>query len=331
MNISLARVVNWGRNWRDVLLEVRLLAGDSDGLRAPLSFPVEVESLRGIRVQWPIRYSYTEAGKWVDHVRVGLGCFLPVEFVDVDVQNTGEESVPITFWLVANGTRCPVVLDYCDYMDRIDLGMAESSLIYFKMQYRRSGYQECGRLSGKIVPGGYVCGSPRLYKYLQAVREKADIKAYTTDVYGRFGLRFAVEARKKAYDLLSNQAYFRYRGGFVLKRYVRFLMECAEAKICIDLPSNSDFCFRLIEYMAVGCCIIAPRYRTRFPVDLEDRKHIVYSDRDVGDLVDLCRYYLGHDSEREAIRENARHYFDSCLHRQQLGAYYLHECLSRMC
>jgi len=65
-------------------------------------------------------------------------------------------------------------------------------------------------------------------------------------------------------------------------------------------------------------------------VGLEDRKHLVYTGDDLSDLVPLRDYYLEHSAEREQISDNARKYFDSYLHREQLAAYYLNQCLTRL-
>lgn len=134
---------------------------------------------------------------------------------------------------------------------------------------------------------------------------------------------FAREVREKAVRLLNDQREFAYQGGLRKVRYSQSLIEASRAKVCIDLPSNSDFCFRLIDYLSVGACIVGPRHGTMLPVPLEDGKHIAFTKPDLSDLVSLCRHYLEHPVEREAMRRNSREYFDSYLHREQLAAYYL--------
>jgi hypothetical protein len=260
-----------------------------------------------------------------------LSAHLPVDVVPVAVGEQVNDPLPVTFRLIAGGRSYPVTIDFSDYMDRIFDDPLESALVYFKWQYRRQGYADLTPNHSKVLPGGYVAGSTRLYKFLPHIRASATHRTYATDVFGRFGLTFAREIRQAAIRLLSEQKYFRYKGGLAISnRYIGFLRECLESKICIDLPSNSDICCRLVDYMAVGCCIVAPRHRVTFPVDLEDRKNIVYVRRDLSDLVDTCRYYLDHDDERAAIAREARTYFDRYLHREQVAGYYLHECLRRI-
>jgi glycosyl transferase family 1 len=324
--VNIQRAINLARNWRDVLLELRLRSGADYPNEQPLSYEPDPALLKGAYIQWPSAYAYRQAGNWVNALKSGFQKHLPVQIVDVAPGPPTNDPTPILIHVVVNGRPIPVTIDYADYMDRLDHNLLATSALYFKMQYRRIGYINVTPHHEKILPGGYINGSPYLYKYLGYVREHGRKTGYTTDVYGRFGLTFAREIREKAHRLLSEQKHFRYRGGLVRRRYIQFLRECAEARICIDLPSNSDFCFRLTDYLAIGCCVVAPKHRTMMPVDLQDRQNIVYVRPDLDDLVETCRYYLAHDQEREAIRREARLYFDRYLHREQLAGYYLHQC-----
>ena len=326
--MTIARALFLVRNWRDILTELRLCAGSDYAAEAPAFHAPDRERLRGAYIEWPSAHAYRLVNEWVDSIRVGLSKHVPVRISKTPAASSGEEAVPLIFHLITDGKSYPIAVDYCDYMDRIYDEAASSCALYFKMQYRRGGYPETP-YDAKILPGGYINGHAHAYKYLKAFRGEPGVKAYRTDVYGRFGLTFQREIRQKCFQLLSQQKYFRFEGSLVKVRYFRFLHECAEARICIDMPSNSDFCFRLTDYLALGCCVVGPKHRTRFPVELEDRKNIVYVERDLSDLVETCRYYLDHDSEREAIGANARLYFDRYLHRESLAAYYLNECFAR--
>src|SRR5438093_1022105 len=130
--------------------------------------------------------------------------------------------------------------------------------------------------------------------------------------------------------ILIDSADLRYVGGGGVVRYSRFLREVADAKICINLPGNGDLCFRLIDYLAVGACVIGPRLRTQLHVPLVDREHIVYTADDLSDLVPLCRRYLQDDAERERMRLATQALFDQFLCRHQLAAYYLYQCQGRL-
>ncbi len=220
------------------------------------------------------------------------------------------------------GRPYTVAIDYSDYLDNIDSNCARQAAIYFKMQYRRDGYN-CDR----VIPGGYVNRSPRYLKYLSWIRSVQAKKAASFDVYGRFSLDFAGVVRERAVNLLQKQAHFRYEGSLRTVRYLQSLEEAAVSRVCIDLPGNGDFCFRLIDYLGIGACVVAAPHRTTLHVPLEDRTHIIYAKEDLSDLVSLCKYYLEHDVEREAIMRNSRMFFDRYLHPQQLAGYYLSKCL----
>lgn len=318
------------RDWKDILRERLWRAQGSLGSNAPPVTVGDDARLSSAFIEWPSEYSYRPAHIWVDPIRTGLARYVPVRLVKTAAPDSGTEALPVTFNLVLEGQRYPVTIDYCDYMDRVYDAEARSSLLYFKMQYRRSGYTDRSYDASRIVPGGYVTFTPHTYPYLPPVRRHADRKRYSTDVYGRFTLQFAKEIRQRAIELLNQQRDFRYEGGLANVRYSRFLLECAEAKLCLDLPGNGDFCFRLVDYLAIGCCVVGPQHRTRFPVELQDRKDIVYVRRDLADLVEVCRYYLAHDAEREAIAANAREYFDRHLRREQLAGYVIGKCLEQI-
>jgi hypothetical protein len=130
--------------------------------------------------------------------------------------------------------------------------------------------------------------------------------------------------------ILNGQQKFAFLGGLVKKKYADYLKEIAGARICIDLPGTGDFCFRLVEYLALGSCIIGPPHRTALPVPLIDRRHIVYTRDDLSDLTELCDYYLRNEAAREELCHNSRQYFDQHLNRDSLIAYYLRVCLERL-
>jgi len=108
------------------------------------------------------------------------------------------------------------------------------------------------------------------------------------------------------------------------------LKEVARARICIDLPGEGDLCFRLVNYLAVGACIIGPPPRNVLHAPLTDRVHVAYTKPDLSDLVDVCSYYLAHDEAREEMARRSRTFFDECLHKDNLTAYYLRCCLDRL-
>lgn len=269
--------------------------------------------LEGVRIEWPSRYNWPIAGQWVDQVKDGLRHFVPV--VDTDIPQPYDGIV--VFDATAPGRRVRVTLDYWDYADRINEQSARESAVYFKMQCLTDGYG-----TPRIVPGQYVASKATIYRMLSHARHRRRRRA-RFDVYGRFGTRFNGELRRHAVGLLQDARSLRFHGGLNLVLWSRSLREAAAAKVCLDLPGNGDFCFRLVDYLAIGACVVAPRHRTTFVPPLEDRKHIVYCAADGSDLVELCTHYAGDEQARRAIEANAAEYFDRVLHKQRLGAYYL--------
>jgi hypothetical protein len=216
------------------------------------------------------------------------------------------------------------VIDQSDYLDFVNEEWADRCIVYFKMQYDANGYTD-----SQIVPGGFIPHSGDIYNYLCHIRPKQDPRSYSCDVYSRFSLQFAEEFRRKLHSTLS-AAPFTYIGGPSKVRYSRFLREAVRSKICIDVPGNADVCCRLVDYLAIGACVIGFKPRTKFHVPLVDGKHIIFAKPDLSDLTNLCEQFLHNIEQREQIAKNARNFFDQYLHRDQIAAYYLNTFFKRV-
>ena len=318
--------MNWSRlrsldTWKGVALEtawkVRSISVSKNVSPTWRFKPQEIEA---VHILWPLKYEWTPACRWVEPLFKGLSKYVMVERTGIPQKFKGI----VLIQLVVQGARHDVAIDYSDGL-QINEECMRQSLVYFKMQFARTGYP-----TGNIVPGGFVPFTDAIYQYLPYVRALTNRKSICYDVYGRFGLEFAKEIRRKACSLLAQQSYFRWEGGVRKKRYSLALRDIARSRICIDLPGNGDFCFRLIDYFAVGACVIAPKHHTAFPIPVMDREHIVYAKEDLSDLVDLCRFYLNNDEARREVVRNSRLYFDRYLHRDQLAAYYLRCCVDAL-
>jgi len=287
-----------------------------------ISFPVDTTKVKDMQIRWPKTYEWARAGHFVSDIARGFARWVAVQPGDIQ-----QASGIVMFQIIWRDKLSYVVIDYSDDLDHIDAESLKGCALYFKMQYRRDGYTGYAKDNSKIVPGGYVVGHPDIYHYLPHIRKASQHEEGGYDVFGRFGRDFALDIRRKAVELLQQQTDFRYSGGLRKVRYSCSLLEAGRSKICIDLPGNGDFCFRLVDYFAVGACVISHPHRTRMPVELENLRHIVYTKEDLSDLIPLCKYYLENDEEREEIGRNARDYFDLYLHRKQLAAYYLQQCV----
>ena len=286
-----------------------------------IKWRLDTNELKNISIRWTNKYQWHEAGDWVDILFYSFRKLVKVEIVDHIPQ---PYKGTVIFQIIINGKVRDAAIGYSDYLP-IDEDCAKQCDLYFKMQYAKDGYGY-----SNVVPGGFVPDGKRLYFHLSKLRKLNDRKQFLYDVYGRFGLDYAREIREKAVGVLNRQNSFNFEGGMKKVSYLEFLKEVAQSKICIDLPGLGDFCFRLVNYLSIGTCIIAYPHRTTLHVPLIDRKHIVYVKEDFSDLVELCQYYLENDREREEIARNAREFFDLYLHKDNLVKYYLKTCLEKL-
>jgi hypothetical protein len=283
---------------------------------AVLTWPLDRELLREVTIIWPAIYEWAPFRHWGEQLRSALSRFVPTTIGDVPQPYKGV----IVFTLTHRARQFRVNVEVSDYLDLNEAAYDHADL-HFKMQYRLEGYGERDRL----VAGGYLNNHPDIYAFLPRLRALRDQAPPLYDVHGRFGLSF--EVRRKALEILGASPAFRFLGGQTKVRYGSFLREIARARICIDLPGYGPIAFRLVDYLAIGSCVIGPPHAARLHVPLEDRVHVVYCKPDYSDLEELCVYYLRHDQERDALVRNSRRFFDTYLQRDQLAAYYWNRCI----
>lgn len=279
-----------------------------------LSWKLEPTQLKEAWIVWPSEYTWKPAGKWYEQIRQSLGRFIKIVRRDIP-----QPAGAILALEVSNGRRTvPVLIDIRDtpLIDKVDPGTAE---LYFKLQHDEAGYD-----FDNVVPGGYVPNSSEIYHYLSHLRKQKDRRPPRFDVYGRFGTAFATEVRARALTSLTEQRQFQFEGGPKRIRYSRYLEEVSRSSVVIDLPGNGPFCFRLVDYLALGSCVVAARHGTTLHVPLEDMTHLAYAKPDMSDLVSVCGELLEQPELRREMVESSREYFDRYLHTDQLAAYYLH-------
>ena len=295
----------------------------SSGLRsAPRPTPtweLDPDQLSQVCIEWPATYHWKPFRRWLEPLVEGFS-----RYVKVIRTETPQGRGIIVPRFVYRGAPSYVVIDQSDYLDFVNEDWVNRSIVYFKMQYDALGYS-----IDKIVPGGFIPHSGDIYRYLPYIRPKRNASSYGCDVYSRFSLEFEENIRRKFHSRLLGNS-FTYVGGPSKVRYSRFLREAARSKICIDVPGNADVCCRLIDYLAIGTCVIGLKPRTVFHVPLVNGKHVIFAKPDLSDLTSLCGYYLDNDQKREEIASNARDFFDQYLHRDQIAAYYLKVFLERV-
>lgn len=285
---------------------------------AAATWPVAPDLSRRLSVRWPTSYEWAPAAKWVDGLRAEISARVPVSTAEIDQRYEGAVLIEVEF----DGRRHRVAIDYFDSDRLLDEVVASCALI-FKMQYRSGGYG-----NPRVVPGGYVPSRPHLARYVPTLRHLRDRSAPLYEVYGRFGITYATEYRRTAVQALSAQTRFQYEGSLKLLPYAAYLREAAQSRVCIDLPGNGDMCHRLIEYLAIGCCVVRPAPLTQLPVKLTDGLNIRYAQRDLSDLVDVCAELVGDPARATGIALAARDYYDRYLVGTQLAGYYLDRCMA---
>jgi Glycosyl transferases group 1 len=270
-------------------------------------------------IYWPIRYQHPNAAAFVRPLRQGFCRMTSVESSDIAQPYEGIVVIEVAHM----GKTYRVAVDYYDYTT-VNRACLDTVALYFKMQHLRQGYGD-----SRVVPGGYIAAKQSLYDNYCRLR-RLHGKRVHTDVYGRFGLRFAPEIRGRAIEILRAQNGFAFSGGTSLAPYMQSLRDAARSRICIDMPGNGPFCYRLVEYLALGCCVIGPRHATTLHSALVDGVHIVYCRDDLADLSSLCQHYITDIAAREQIADNAARYFDNHLHPHQLAKYYLETSTERL-
>ena len=306
-----------------------LFALQRSGRDAPLH--IDPGELRGVAIRWPAVLEWAPAKAWVEPLFYGLRARVPVT-VHQDIPQRLAGTVVFEF---CRGERVHrVSLNYADYPDQVHLckddGSSPALALEFKMQFRNGGYGNDRILPGGFVPGASVFDSACIDWYARRARQLRERRRFDYDVYGRFGLGFATEIRTRALQILQNQSRVRFYGGATKVNFREFLRETAGARVCLDLPGNGPFCFRLVNYLAVGACVVSPPHAVTMPVPLVDRTHIVYTRPDMSDLVDLCERYVNDDDAREAVMTAARNYYRRHLYWRSLADYYLRNMLDRL-
>jgi hypothetical protein len=282
------------------------------------TWPPDAARLARCVLVWPDAYGWKPAGIWASGLMRAMARHVGVR--RESIPQTDEHTVHFG-WQDPDGRMHPVALDYGDPADLVP-GVAERVRLLFKMQYRRGGYG-----LAHIVPGGYVPAHDRLYRLLPRVRRERDRERFAADVYGRFSLNSDI--RREAVASLRAQDRLAYDGDLRVTRYGRSLRDAARARVCLDLPGRGDLCHRLVDYLAVGACVVAVRHDVELHVPLVEGEHVVYVERDLGGLVEICERYARDAGQRERLARNAREYFDRYLHRDQLAGYYL-DALARL-
>lgn len=216
--------------WKGLALEAAWkIRPDNKPRKLSPTWPVLPQELERVRLLWPSHYEWQPCYKWVEPLLEGLRQHVRVERDALRQQYPGI----VTFQLILDNKHHDIAIDYSDD-SQCNLSCANECAVYFKMQFSGGGYP-----FENILPGGFVPNGDEIYTHLPYVRALADSRRPKYDVYGRFGLEFAGDIRRKACSLLAAEKSLHWNGGLKTRRYSLALREIASSKVCIDFPGTA--------------------------------------------------------------------------------------------
>jgi Glycosyl transferases group 1 len=304
----------WAAVSQQMAWEARSLV--SSRAPVPLTWPIPDDIAPRLTVLWPRQYSWKNAPRWVGPIRRGIGQHIAVRTADIT-----QEPGNIVHLLFTDGDS---ILEVgIDYDDPSDLHSSAPSLdLYFKLQYRRGGYEY-----SHVVPGSYVSGKAAVYKHVDRWREWRENQQDHFEVLGRFGLYPEAEIRRAILQRMNGQRRFSFEGGAARTTSWEHMQDLCRSKVCLDAPGRGELCFRLVECLAIGSCIVGPALGNELHVPLRDGTHNVRVNRDLSDLVETCEELLENPDKRAKLKTAATDYFDRYLRLEQIGGYYVNQCV----
>lgn len=288
--------------------------------KIPHSYNISREQLNRIKIIWPKTYEWDGSIPIVSAIKDGLMNLGVVESQHSHQQYKGV----IKLIVFIDKKSYSVSLDYYDHSEFINIDALDTSDLYIKLQYRKTGYNDA-----RIIPGGYPVTNISYYKYYEKFRNKYRNNRQL-DISGRFGYTFQKEIRLKGVELLKKNFGSRYQGATGKIRYSHFLREVASSKLGIHFPGNGPFTHRVAEFLGLGTCMVSLRFSTELHSPLIPGKHYVEVSDDLSDLIEKCEYYLENDEERETIAIAGSNFFEQQLHRDEMAAYLVKTLLSKL-
>jgi len=131
---------------------------------------------------------------------------------------------------------------------------------------------------------------------------------------------WAVESdpiRTKVLQLLENKYDCKKNGttrNQIMKKYKRkgqfYLEELSSCKIGLNFRGGGWDTLRFWEIPALGGFMISQKLQIQIDNNFTDGKNIIFCDSDLGNLTELCDYYLTHEKERITIAQNAKKHIE---------------------
>jgi len=106
--------------------------------------------------------------------------------------------------------------------------------------------------------------------------------------------------------------------------YEDFMMSISSSKIGLNIEGNGKNCFRQFEILEAGEFLLTQKHENFFGIkEPVDKKHCVFFKEDGSDLIELIKYYLEHEQEREEIAKSGKRFFEDNCHPKVLTKYIL--------
>lgn len=305
----LLRAQTWVEGARFVGWET--LGSRSNVPSSPLSWAIDAEELEATSIRWPRRYAWANANHFIEPIRLALNRHL--RFVAADIpQDVGNF---VAFEVVQSDRTLRIGIDYDDLpvlhpdATRVDL--------CFKLQFQQGGYP-----SASIIPGGYVAPKLSIYRHAHRWRSIQEQLDGESPIFARFSPNSDI--RRELLKIID-------RAGWATEHIVvgsswlAYMRELSQAPVCLDAPGRGEHCFRLVEGLAAGACLMGPELSAELHVPTGDA--VMRVRRDLSDLVETCEKLLQNPEARSELRRRAADYFDRFLDLPQLGAYYVRSIL----
>lgn len=115
----------------------------------------------------------------------------------------------------------------------------------------------------------------------------------------------ALKLLENKFDCAKNGTYRNQKFNKYKRKGDFYLQELSSCKVVLNFRGGGWDTLRYWEVPAISGFMITQKPGIVIPNNYEDNKHVIYCNDSLDDLLELCEYYLVHDSKREEISRNA--------------------------
>ncbi len=177
----------------------------------------------------------------------------------------------------------------------------------FDLIFKREYFADA-TFESRILPLPFCMNLDRLPKRLPN-EKKYDVSFWAVESYPT--RTQALQLLETQFDCEKNGTVRNQRFHYYKRKGLFYLQELARCKIVLNFRGGGWDTMRYWEAPAVGSLMITQKSGIQFPNDFENGKHVIHCKDDLSDLLDLCRYYLKNESERESIAKAGQQHLRS--------------------